>query len=96
MRREIRIEVPVFYGQNLETYWQTLEIKEWRIIERIIKGCKDDGFSTVDCRYDACGPWTTFRYQYPERVVRNPENINDTTLVGHEKGMKKDMNLWQT
>ena len=49
--------------------------------------------STVDFRYDACGLWTTFRYQYPERVVGNTENINDTTkktiLVGHEKGMKR-------
>ena len=48
-----------------------------------------DGFSTVDFRYDACGLWTTFRYQYPVRVVGNTENFHETTLVGHEKGMKR-------
>ena len=40
-------------------------------------------------RYDACGLWTTFRYQYPVRVVGNMENFHETTLVGHEKGMKR-------
>ena len=48
-----------------------------------------DGFSTVDFRYDTCGLWTTFRYQYPVRVVGNTENFHETTLVGHEKGMKR-------
>ena len=48
-----------------------------------------DGFSTVDFRYDACGLWTTFRYQYPARVVGDTENVHKTTLVGHEKGMKR-------
>ena len=48
-----------------------------------------DGFSTGDFRYDACGLWTTLRYQYPARVVGNTENFNDTTLVGHEKGTKR-------
>ena len=48
-----------------------------------------DGFSTVDFRYDAFGLWTTFRYQYPERVVGNTENVHETTLVGHEKGTKR-------
>ena len=47
------------------------------------------GFSTVDFRYDACGLWTTFRYQYPARVVGDTENVHETTLVGHEKGMKR-------
>ena len=47
-----------------------------------------DGFSTVDFRYDTCGLWTTFRYQYPARVVVDTENVHETTLVGHEKGMK--------
>ena len=50
---------------------------------------QEDGFSTVDFRYDACGLWTTFRYQYPERVVGDTENVHKTTLVGHEKGMKR-------
>ena len=45
--------------------------------------------STVDFRYDACGLWTTFRYQYPARVVGDTENVHETTLVGHEKGMKR-------
>ena len=45
--------------------------------------------STVDFRYDACGLWTTFRYQYPARVVGDTENVHVTTLVGHEKGMKR-------
>ena len=45
--------------------------------------------STVDFRYDACGLWTTFRYQYPERVVGDTENVHETTLVGHEKGHEK-------
>ena len=48
-----------------------------------------DGFSTVDFRYDACGLWTTFRYQYPVRVVGNTENFHENALVGHEKGMKR-------
>ena len=48
-----------------------------------------DGFLTVDFRYDACGLWTTFRYQYPARVVGDTENVHETTLVGHEKGMKR-------
>ena len=59
-----------------------------RGIDRIIKGCQEDGFSTVDFRYDACGLWTTFRYQYPVRVVGNTENFHETTLVGHETTKK--------
>ena len=47
------------------------------------------GFSTVDFRYDACGLWTTFRYQYHARVVGDTEDVHETTLVGHEKGMKR-------
>ena len=44
------------------TFFRAGEVEAWgRGIERIIKGCKEDGFSTVDFRYDACGLWTTFR-----------------------------------
>ena len=72
------------------TFFRAGEVESWgRGIERIIKGCKEDGFSTVDFRYDACGLWTTFRYQYPVRVVGHEENIQKTILVGHEKGMKR-------
>ena len=52
-----------------------------------------DGFSTVDFRYETCGLWTTFRYQYPARVVGDTENVHETTLVGHEKGMKRAQKL---
>ena len=72
------------------TFFRAGEVEAWgRGIERIIKGCKKDGFSTVDFRYDACGLWTTFRYQYPARVVGDTENVHETTLVGHEKGTKR-------
>ena len=64
-----------------------------RGIERIIKGCNEDGFSTVDFHYDACGLWTTFSYQYPARVVghieKHPENIQERTRERHEKGTKR-------
>ena len=43
----------------------------------------------MDFRYDACGLWTTFRYQYPARVVGDTENVHETTLVGNEKGMTR-------
>ena len=71
------------------TFFCAGEVEAWgRGIERIIKGCNEDGFSTVDFRYDACGLWTTFRYQYPARVVGDMENIQKTTLTttltGHE------------
>lgn len=50
MRREKGIEVPVFYVQNLVTYWQTLEIKEWRIIERIIMAAMTMAYDeTINC-----------------------------------------------
>ena len=76
------------------TFFRAGEVEAWgRGIERIIKGCNEDGFSTVDFRYDACGLWTTFSYQYPARVVghieKHPENIQETTPEGHEKGMKR-------
>ena len=72
------------------TFFRAGEVEAWgRGIERIIKGCNEDGFSTVDFRYDACGLWTTFRYQYPVRVVGNTENFHENALVGHEKGMKR-------
>ena len=52
------------------TFFRAGEIEAWgRGIERIIKGCETDGFSTVDFRYDASGLWTTFNYQYPERAT---------------------------
>ena len=57
---------------------------------------QEDGFSTVDFRYDACGLWPTFRYQYPARVVGDTENVHKTTLVGHEttkKTTKKTSNI---
>ena len=71
------------------TFFRAGEVEAWgRGIERIIKGCNEDGFSTVDFRYDACGLWTTFSYQYPARVVGHEENIQKTTpttiLTGHE------------
>ena len=71
------------------TFFRAGEVEAWgRGIERIIKGCNEDGFSTVDFRYDACGLWTTFSYQYPARVVGHEENIKKTTptttLTGHE------------
>ena len=76
------------------TFFRAGEVEAWgRGIERIIKGCNEDGFSKVDFRYDACGLWTTFRYQYPARVVghedKHPENIQGTTKDGHEKGTKR-------
>ena len=71
------------------TFFRAGEVEAWgRGIERIIKGCQEDGFSTVDFCYDACGLWTTFRYQYPARVVGDTENVHETTLVGHETTKK--------
>lgn len=56
------------------TFFRAGEIEAWgRGIERIIKGCKRDGFSTVDFRYDACGLWTTFTYHYPKRASQKNE-----------------------
>ena len=76
------------------TFFRAGEVEAWgRGIERIIKGCNEDGFSTVDFRYDACGLWTTFSYQYPARVVghieKHPENIQEKTRERHEKGTKR-------
>ena len=76
------------------TFFRAGEVEAWgRGIERIIKGCNEDGFSTVDFRYDACGLWTTFSYQYPARVVghieNHPENIQEKTRERHEKGTKR-------
>ena len=58
------------------TFFRAGEIEAWgRGIERIIKGCKRDGFSTVDFRYDACGLWTTFTYQYPDRARQSDSHV---------------------
>lgn len=83
------------YNPNIaNTFFRAGEVEAWgRGIERIIKGCNEDGFSTVDFRYDACGLWTTFSYQYPARVVghieKHPENIQEITRERHEKGTKR-------
>lgn len=67
------------------TFFRAGEIEAWgRGIERIIKGCKRDGFSTVDFRYDACGLWTTFTYQYPERAGQTNEKNKNITLLQQE------------
>ena len=51
------------------TFFRAGEVEAWgRGIERIIKGCNEDGFSTVEFRYDACGLWTTFSYQYQKTL----------------------------
>ena len=52
------------------TFFRAGEIEAWgRGIERIITACKNDGFSTPEFRYDASGIWTTFKFEYPERVT---------------------------
>ena len=62
-----------------DTFFRAGEIEAWgRGIERIIKGCESEGFSTVEFRYDACGLWTTFQYQHPERAA-DPTDIVETT-----------------
>ena len=54
-------------------------------------GCGQEGFSTVEFRYDVCGLWTTFKYQYPERasdhinVHKGTEKGTEKTQKGHEK-----------
>ena len=54
-------------------------------------GCGKEGFSTVEFRYDVCGLWTTFKYQYPERasdhinVHKGTEKGTEKTQKGHEK-----------
>ena len=74
------------------TFFRAGEIEAWgRGIERIIKGCSQEGFSTVEFRYDVCGLWTTFKYQYPERasdhinVHKGTEKGTEKTQKGHEK-----------
>lgn len=74
------------------TFFRAGEIEAWgRGIERIIKGCGQEGFSTVEFRYDVCGLWTTFKYQYPERasdhinVHKGTEKGTEKTQKGHEK-----------
>ena len=42
-------------------------------------GCGQEGFSTVEFRYDVCGLWTTFKYQYPERVEGYTDRTKDYT-----------------
>ena len=72
------------------TFFRAGEVEAWgRGIERIIKGCNEDGFSTVDFRYDACGLWTTFNYQYPVRVVGHEENIQKTFKKQLRRGTKR-------
>ena len=62
------------------TFFRAGEIEAWgRGIERIIKGCSQEGFSTVEFRYDVCGLWTTFKYQYPERVEGYTDRTKDYT-----------------
>ena len=52
------------------TFFRSGEIEAWgRGIERIITACKNDGFSTLEFRYDASGIWTIFRFEYPERAI---------------------------
>lgn len=71
------------------TFFRAGEIEAWgRGIERIIKGCESEGFSTVEFRYDACGLWTTFQYQYPERAA-DPTDIVETTKKTIKKTTKK-------
>lgn len=61
------------------TFFRAGEIEAWgRGIERIIKACKNDGFSTPEFRYDASGIWTTFNFEYPERATTR-NNDPETT-----------------
>jgi len=63
------------------TFFRAGEIEAWgRGIERIITACKNDGFSTPEFRYDASGIWTTFKFEYPERVTTqyDPETTQKT------------------
>ena len=71
------------------TFFRAGEIEAWgRGIERIIKGCENEGFSTVEFRYDACGLWTTFKYQYPERAADHTDLQKGTK--DHTKDHTKD------
>lgn len=71
------------------TFFRAGEIEAWgRGIERIVKGCENDGFSTVEFRYDSCGLWTTFKYQYPERAAGH-SHITRTTKKTNKKTTKK-------
>ena len=50
-----------------------------------VQGVVERQIPSVDMRLCQCAG----RYQYPVRVVGNTENFHETTLVGHEKGMKR-------
>ena len=78
---------------SANTFFRAGEIEAWgRGIERIINGCEQERFSTVDFRYDACGLWTTFKYQYPERAevsANTQDHTKDHTketiqLIAHQ------------
>ena len=70
-------------------FFRAGEIEAWgRGIERIIKACKNEGFSTVDFCYNECGLWTTFKYKYPERA--NDSLDFHTNTKDHTKDHTKD------
>ncbi len=51
------------------TFFRAGDIEAWgRGIERIIKACRDEGFSTTEFKCNESGVWTIFRFKYPERV----------------------------
>lgn len=61
------------------TFFRAGEIEAWgRGIERIIKTCKNEGFSTPEFRYDDSGIWTIFKFEYPERAIVGEETTQKT------------------
>lgn len=66
-------------------FFRAGEIEAWgRGIERIITGCKQEGFSTVEFRYDACGLWTIFKFEYPDRAKSSVSDVTTQKTIQND------------
>jgi ATP-dependent DNA helicase RecG len=76
------------------TFSHAGEIEAWgRGIERIIKTCKNEGFSTPEFRYDASGIWTIFKFEYPERAIVGEETTQKTNQKTNQNLSKQQMSI---